>query len=395
MRDLHHMTIELLEGVAAELAAIHRAKHYGLWRSEAEPRLSAALAERKPFNDFQKVLIHTGDGGGATVTPRFGGWAIDRLVEKMSPQAILAVFSAEVERNASDYQDVSPLFGVDIDARCDLDEGLAIVSEPEDVLASVLHRSPFQLQLPPKTAMLCHAFEVKPAFERVTETGPVRGGHSVTSPKSDDREAVRRRVRLACLLASRGPVELPLTILRPDHAALFVAGEGNSAERMFAAHPLVSFPVEAANVKRAFDQLGEFRQIDSLARGIDRLGRSRLASTDVDRALDLGMAAEIALMHGQDSSAAEIKYKVASRAAWLLEREPAERGAVFVEMKKFYDARSKAVHTGLLPSKSNVNLMAADLLVTRALSAILERGDFPDWDNLIMGGDESSSEVDS
>src|SRR3546814_19998243 len=106
--------IELLDRAAAELAQIHRGKHYGLWRQEAAPRLGAALAQVEPFSDFRNVWIHTGDGGGVAATPRFGEWAIDLLGATKTPETILGAFSAEVERNAADYSDVSPIFGVQI-----------------------------------------------------------------------------------------------------------------------------------------------------------------------------------------------------------------------------------------------------------------------------------------
>jgi hypothetical protein len=44
------------------------------------------------------------------------------------------------------------------------------------------------------------------------------------------------------------------------------------------------------------------------------------------------------------------------------------------------------VHSGALSSNSMVDLDAADRLVARALAAILERGSFPNWNSLTMGG---------
>ena len=82
---------------------------------------------------------------------------------------------------------------------------------------------------------------------------------------------------------------------------------------------------QAASVKRAFACLATFREVESLARSIDRLGRARLAASPVDRALDLGIAAEIALMHDHSPANTEIAHKIGSRAAWLLGQSPAER----------------------------------------------------------------------
>jgi hypothetical protein len=378
--------IDLLEGVAAELAQIHRPKHYGFWRQEAVPRLSAALTQIEPFSDVRNIWIYTGDGGGVAGGPRFGDWAIDQLVQKKLPEAVMAAFSAELERNVARYSDVSPIFGVQINANCDLGSGVTLVSGPGEELASILHRLPFQsIRLPTGTALLCQTFAVTPAFERGTGEKIAQGVRSITAPEMSHRSAVRNHVRLACLLASAGPVELPLTVQRAERGALFVAGDGNLADRPFTARPLVSYPVEASVVTRAFELIGKFREIESFTRAVDRLGRARLAASPVDRALELGIAAEIALMHDHSPANSEITHKIGSRAAWLLGRDPGDRKAVFIEMKKLYQARSQAVHAGILSTKSAVDLDVADRLVARVLYAILERGGFPNWNDLTMG----------
>lgn len=97
------------------------------------------------------------------------------------------------------------------------------------------------------------------------------------------------------------------------------------------------------------------------------------------------MAAEIVLMHDQSRSNTEITYKIASRAAWLLGSDADERAQIFDQMKQLYATRSTAVHTGVLPSKSKIDLDIAENLVVRIIRAILERGDFPDWMSLTMG----------
>lgn len=86
------------------------------------------------------------------------------------------------------------------------------------------------------------------------------------------------------------------------------------------------------------------------------------------------------------TSNTEITYKIGSRAAWLLGKDEGDRATIFDEMKHLYKARSDAVHSGVLPSKSKVDLDVADQLVVRVVQAILERGKFPDWASLTLGG---------
>jgi hypothetical protein len=91
-------------------------------------------------------------------------------------------------------------------------------------------------------------------------------------------------------------------------------------------------------------------------------------------------------MHGETSSNTEIAHKIGGRAAWLLGRDSAERTNIFAEIKLLYQARSQAVHSGVLSAKSKVNLETGDKLVARTLIAILLRGHFPNWPSLVMGG---------
>lgn len=388
MSDDENSAEMLLEAAAAELAEIHRAKHYGQWRGETAPRLNDSLGALPPFSSFRDVWVHTGDGGNVMGTAPFGKWAIDRLVEKKAIPEILAAFEDEVTQNVGRYTEISPIFGVQLDERCDLGDGVVIMPEPTDLLEALVHRPQISLmQVPTGTAILRRAYTVTPAFEPRAAGDRACPGTSETSPPAGTRDTERVRVRLACLLASSGPVELPLAVLQPDHNALFVAGEGNQAGRPFSAIPRVSFPVKADAVQRAYLALDKFAELDSLSRAIDRLGRSRLATSPVDRALELGIAAEIALMHGQGEGNAEITQKIGTRAAWLLGRDPAEREGVFTDMKRLYAARSQAVHAGILTSPSSkVDLDAADRLVARVLLAILELGRFPSWMTLTMGG---------
>ena len=377
--------VEFLRGIAAELADIHRGKHYAQWRGEASHRVDAFLSTVEPFAAYANSWVFTGDGGGCVVQGRFGDWAIDRLVEKVPPEEIICRAEEELRRNSAVYSELSPVFGVEIDAECVLAPDIGILPQPPEPFGALDQPWLFSMGLPTGTSSLVQSFTVAPAFERRDDRSTSPKCVGATRPVMEERQAVRRRVRLACLLASPGAVELPIWQLQPDRKALMAAGAGNQAGRPFDAHPLVSMPVEQEVVKRNYDFLDRFSEPASLERAIDRLGRSRLAVAAVDRAIELGMAAEIALMHDHSPSNTEITFKIASRAAWLLGDDADGRAAVFDQMKQLYRARSTAVHSGTMPSRQAVDLDAADRLVSRALSGILGRGRFPDWQKLTMG----------
>ncbi len=381
--------LELLRKTHAELTEIHRGSDYGLWRRDTAWRLTESLRVLPPFSAYLLVWVYTGDGGGYATTPKFGDWAIDLMVEKRSPEEILAAFAEEVSNNSAAYLAISPVYGVQIDERCDLPSGVSVTPAPEPgaLIQRLVHYETFQtMKFATDTSVLMQPFTVTPAFELAKHNEALKSGESFTAPDFRDRDRFKKVLRLACLLASAGAVEFPDTVTRPGRTALFVGGEGNSATNPYSPRPIVPFPVAAADVKRNLVLLAEFDDAESISRAIDRLGRSRLAAKEVDRALDLGVAIEIALMHDHSSDNNEITHKISSRAAWLIGTTPDERQSIFIDMKKLYRARSQAVHAGALSSKDAIDLNAADKLVVRVLLAILERKTFPNWNVLTMGG---------
>lgn len=381
-------SVELLAIAAAELATIRRAKDFARWKDETRHRLNDALSDVEPFRDYRHTWIFTGDGGRVAAGSRFGDWAIDRLLLRLSPEEVLAGLATEIDRNSATYSEVSPVFGVQIEENCDLGDGVMLEAAPEGIVQAFARDlwPPSAEPLPEGTAFLRQTFTVSPAFEQRAEEATAPIAEALTVPDRAVRDRVRSKVRLACLLASTGAVEFPLSALRPDRSALFAAGDGDQARRPVHSVPRVPYPVEAARVAVAFKALAAFDGGDALTRAIDRLGRSRSTTNQVDRALELGMAAEIALMHDTGSNNTEITYKIASRAAWLVGSDVPDREAVFNAVKDLYYARSQAVHSGVLSAKARLDLEASDRLVSRVLFAIAEHGRFPDWTCLVLGG---------
>lgn len=379
--------IAQLSRAAAELAEIRRAKEFAQWSDHERHRLEAVLSQLEPFRPWRDVFIFTGDGARVSANGRFGDWAIGRLTQRLSAEDILTAFQAELERNSAIYNEVTPLFGVKIDEVCHLADGVTIQPWPAGIIEAFERDLwPTDLRPPPEgTSFLRQTFTVTPAFEKRHDDAMAPSTTALTVPDRQARDVVRDQVRLACLLASQGPVECPLTALRPDRAALFVAGDLNLAERPGPPRPLAPFPVKSVDVKAAYEALTRFVKSEVLGRAINRLGRSRNAASDVDRALELGMSAEIALMYGQGSGNSEVTQKIASRAAWLLGADLKSRTTVFDGMKELYAARSDAVHSGVLKRTASVDLAASDGLVCQVLVALAGHGDFPDWQALVLG----------
>lgn len=381
----HTAAISILDGLATELAEIRRAKEFAQWNGHAAAQARAALAKVEPFSAFATTRIFSGDGASALLDVRFGQWAIRQLVRKMEPVEIIEAFEKEVARNSARYEEVSPVIGISVDERFEISPGIRLVPPASSVLdpTSYSYRTQWG-PMPEGTGFLVQEYTVTPAFS--AEADPDAGSEVkvATHPDRAKRDSVKERLRRACLLLSPGGVELPVSVIMADDRSLFQI-DGNSSSRPYAARPQFALPVDTGEFMALFKALEHVADRDVIERAIDRLGRSRLSVDPVDRALDLGIAAEIILMHDAGGGNAEITYKISSRAAWLVEAETDRRVAAFELMRDLYTARSKAVHTGKFPSKNPVDLDEADQLVSRIIRTIATRGAFPDWKRLALG----------
>lgn len=139
-------------------------------------------------------------------------------------------------------------------------------------------------------------------------------------------------------------------------------------------------------------RFGSDAERDALSLATWRLSRSftRLGGWELqDRILDYAIALEI--LYGLDSS--ELTYKLGTRAAYLLGKNPEKRREIFERVTEFYGMRSSIVHGAR--RKKHRNLSSRDYeeacangryLACETLFELLQRGCFPDWKDLVLTG---------
>ena len=122
-----------------------------------------------------------------------------------------------------------------------------------------------------------------------------------------------------------------------------------------------------------------------LSGSFTRIGRWEVQ----DRILDYAIALEI--LYRLDSS--ELTYKLGTRAACLLGETPEKRRETFERITEFYNIRSAIVHGPT--TKKHKKLCNEDFqqacaigrdLACDTLSELLQRGRFPDWKDVVLGG---------
>jgi hypothetical protein len=359
------------------------------WEQDKAEILERELTQNAPFDHFQNAWFYGPDGSGSASLNRIAFWVIDRLAAGASTTEILIDAAELAASNTAHLIAVSPVLGVQIDEAVHLIEGVRLVpassvSESWHVskIDQALSPSPFHR---PSSTLLLQDLSVKPAFLKRPSLEGTPPRESVTSPAHDERSFTRAMVRAALLLLTTGPIELPATRYVQPQMNFF--GAGGARGTITPPYVPSDQTVQTEDVIRTFAAMQRFNDPTGLLRAIDRLGKARLSNSLVDKAVDLGMAFELALMHGSSDSNSEIRFKTALRAAWLLGSDTASRAKTFVRAQQLYDARSKAVHSGLLSTKKPFDSIESDRLVQELLSAISSRGSFPDWQSLVLGAD--------
>ena len=130
---------------------------------------------------------------------------------------------------------------------------------------------------------------------------------------------------------------------------------------------------------------------------IERWIKSKTNNSDVDKMIDLGVAFEALYLSETDYNR-EIRFRFSLHAAWHLGKNKAHRKELMKEFKTIYDWRSTVVHTGKLPKKGSGKkkkpyppeeveafITNAQNRCRKSIIKILEDGEFPDWNNLILG----------
>ena len=124
----------------------------------------------------------------------------------------------------------------------------------------------------------------------------------------------------------------------------------------------------------------------------------------IDKIIDLGIALE-ALYLSDIEEPAELSFRLRLHAAWHLKEREKDRRDLMKVLGEIYDWRSKVVHTGELPKKQISKrkkrpfthkeivefIESAQKLCRKSILKILEDGEFPNWNSLILGGDDEQA----
>ena len=155
---------------------------------------------------------------------------------------------------------------------------------------------------------------------------------------------------------------------------------------------------------RLYEVLNEKTDLrEKLQIPIDRWIRSKVPGRDVDKIIDLGIALEALYLSDIDEPT-ELAFRLRLHAAWYLRKNENHRKDLMKEFREIYDWRSSAVHKGKIPKKEigtkskkkkipyteeevAAFIQRAQDLCRQSILKILEDGEFPKWNRLILGGE--------
>ena len=153
--------------------------------------------------------------------------------------------------------------------------------------------------------------------------------------------------------------------------------------------------LEGEPIAKLFHCFEEFKRSEKnvMRVSLDRLSQALRRQGIVDRAIDLGIALEVMLLHGiGKNDRGELRFRSSIRGATFLGGSKPERLKTLKLLKDAYDLRSKAVHSGVLneekkrPPPGQI-LEDATGTCARIACKLIDRGSFPNWDaEYVIGG---------
>ncbi|MBX5008746.1 hypothetical protein HJB67_01910 [Rhizobium lentis] len=386
---------QVLELAKRELALTHRSRennHLPPWRDFEDYNSNILKFRLGQFHPFAEIEVKNLQFPGGSATSGQGiatRWVARQILNGTPVLDIIASANTQYAENGYEAMEISKVVGIKVSAIVELIPGYELWP-PDQLPSDYRKRIAFEVTgsgFRPEAAALVHRFWHGPVYDGPNpfDLSPSFSKQPVFKKLAKLTEK-RSLVRQALLLSVDTAVEFPYTYYGAveDH----ILAHDRSYQYSQEPFTFGSIEPDVERIRALYSSLEEFKQPAAVRLVIDRLGRARTSSSPVDKALDLGMALEIALMHENKNTPAannEITYKIATRAAWLLGRDKESRKEAYSIANRIYGHRSAAVHTGRLRNEADFLSLNADGFLQKVALEILRRGNFPDWRELVLG----------
>ena len=326
-------------------------------------------------------------------------------------------FDRYAKENCVRVKDVALLEGIRIETPVQVDDGIQLIPLPDSTSNLSGHFAPFVYpfsHLPlhhfcSKTLLVVD-YSVCPAFLRPRDKSTTeqeyfkRIMHSRQTHVASVVEKLSQALSLACNQAIGFSVmwkQWPrneLFCLGPVELSAVITSVMNSAElSLFRVSNMFS-NTDVDEAQRLYKCFKNRSLSENLRTPIQRWISSKGAANLnlIDSIIDVGIALETLYLSKSESSG-EISFRLSVRAAWHLGQDVEDRKRLQDTLKKIYDRRSKAVHNGTLDEEIQCGgkrilisefIELAQDLCRKSIFKIFKDGRIPDWNSLILGGEE-------
>jgi len=351
-------------------------------------RFGAALLGHPVISQIEGKVYTLPNTGGVVSLRRDAVYLIQRVIEGIPAKTVVDSLVNISHDRAVSTSTIAAIEGVSLTSPVVISEHLSV--EPADGLP------PYHREIFTRANSPAHGFGSHPQSAVVYHE--VHDRQFLTSELTDDiaNFAVPpfEEALLTLLLISDGAPQY-----RQQYVVVNDAGwPGMSSPGFGEAQP---FPQPVKPIREAdWDQSSAiYNQLStlnvqtkrSLMQAVRKLETSRRRSTLTERAVELGVCAEMLLMHGGNDKG-EITNKVATRAAWMLGSDSTTRLSTFKLARDLYNDRSKVAHGGeIIPGPiandfdaAEAKFGAYDRLCRELIKEIAKRGGWPDWTELVL-----------
>ncbi len=342
---------------------------------------------------FDGTFANVPHGGGVSVgVPNIARLLLARAIATKDVTGTVARFVSFVADNAAKATAIMAVSGVKATVPIKLGPDVSLIpvtalppSPQRGMALGQSALSPFKRRFPIPSA-LTTGFMFRPVFYRPKKPQPAEemGAHiPTTSAQSLLGEAFD-------LLSVLGIYpNFRMFWVQPDDwlmSAGMTGGWQYSSEEHFG--PEVGVPAkEAEALGAAYFSLDPEKRGKMLRIPLDRLGRAGREQDFADRAIDLGIALESLLLHDIEDHG-ELSFRLSLRGAWLIGSNDTERLKIQTSLKKLYDLRSRAVHSGFVERNANTeNTISRATEICRTLiQRLIDLKCKIDWQKAVVGG---------
>lgn len=355
-------------------------------KTEITQRLYPLFAEYIVDNRLGSSLAYT-LGGDTEITVDEFALELVKAVAILGPERTTQLLCKWAAGEPSQYQTHAVLSGIGVEEPLELQEGVRFQTLPDSLnglLAYLPSSDPRKFDHPDLTGKL------KVTIDR-------QGGPALCKPPTERRSwaygpgpgELLYSLCEALSLTCNSHVTWKAAWSECDELRAFTLGTrlGITTRRGFSNGNALLLQENLTEL----DSLLRKRPINRSEKGwmdipISRWLRSKRRDSIANQFIELGIALEALYLTG---SSGELGFRISNYGAWHIGADFSQRREYQKTLRKAYDRRSRAVHTGAVtPTEENRNLLtSAQDLCRKGILKRLDETEEPNWNELILGKD--------